>query len=340
MTRTGADMTRALAARRRLALRWLGLLVAASIVAAGCSSADEPDVRVDDAAASRELAAEVGSFDLVVGRPDRFLLGLFSIDNQHVVAYGTVRLAFSYAGTRDRELDPPQAGPLATGTFLPLPGQRLDLSVGEPKLVQRSEAAGVYGAEDVVFSESGFWTVAATAVVDGHRRRTTAAFEVRGRSDLPAPGDPAPRTDNPVAGAPGVSPRAIDSRAGEDQPVPDPELHRRSITAALATHRPLMVVVSTPSYCQSRFCGPITDHVAALARRSDGRTDFVHLELWKDFDGNVMNEAAAAWIAPTPETDVREPWVFVVDASGRITARFDNVVTEAELKAAMQEVAP
>ena len=101
-----------------------------------------------------------------------------------------------------------------------------------------------------------------------------------------------------------------------------------------------MVVVSTPTYCQSRFCGPITDHVAALARRSDGRMDFVHLEIWEDFEQNAMNEAAAAWIAPTPDTDVREPWVFVVDAGGRITARFGNVATEAELESAMEEVAP
>jgi len=44
-----------------------------------------------------------------------------------------------------------------------------------------------------------------------------------------------------------------------------------------------MVVVSTPTYCQSRFCGPITDSVSALAQRYGDRMAFVHLEVWKNF---------------------------------------------------------
>lgn len=65
---------------------------------------------------------------------------------------------------------------------------------------------------------------------------------------------------------------------------------------ATAAERPVMVVVSTPVFCVSRFCGPITDAVQKLARRYGDRMDFVHLEVWRDFEAQELNEAAAEWI--------------------------------------------
>src|ERR671911_1524726 len=64
-----------------------------------------------------------------------------------------------------------------------------------------------------------------TAVLDGRTQWATAAFEVADRTHVPVPGDPAPRTDNPLLGDPDVPPTAIDSRAGDNGSVPDPELH-------------------------------------------------------------------------------------------------------------------
>jgi hypothetical protein len=37
---------------------------------------------------------------------------------------------------------------------------------------------------------------------------------------------------------------------------------------------------------------------------------------------------------------VAAPWVFVVDRDGRITARYDNVVSRADLEAALDRVVP
>jgi len=177
--------------------------------------------------------------------------------------------------------------------------------------------------------------VAIEAEVDGQTQHTTAAFEVLARSDLPAVGDQAPRTRQPLAGDPDVDPKAIDSRAGDDRPIPDPELHDITIADAIAASRPVMVVVSTPTFCVSRFCGPITDSVQELALQYGDRMDFVHLEVWHDFEANVLNPAAAEWIAPTPDTDGGEPWVFVIDSAGVIIQRFDNVATDTDLLAAV-----
>ncbi|MEA3077827.1 MAG: hypothetical protein QOF60_2735, partial [Actinomycetota bacterium] len=192
----------------------------------------------------------------------------------------------------------------------------------------------------VTFDTAGFWGVTITAkLADGKTATGNAPFEVYAEPRVPFPGQPAPRTANPVAGAPGVEPRSIDSRASGGQPIPDAKLHATSIADAIAAGKPVMIVVSTPVYCVSRFCGPITDSVAKLADTYGDRMAFVHLEVWKDFDNKVVNDAAAEWIEPKGgQGDTQEPWVFVVGRDGIVKQRFDNVANDADLEAAVRAV--
>lgn len=314
---------------------WLGAAVGIlmwSAVACG-GGTDGASNQPDD------LVAVVASYDLVVDRPSRFMVGLYSADQSRVLAFGAVSLTFTFLGTgteTDAGAGPPPGPALAT--FLPIPGQDIDATITEPQLVAGSEATGVYSAPGVAFSQAGFWNVKVETEVDGEPHHATAAFEVLERSAIPTVGDPAPRTRQPLAGDPEVDPRAIDSRAGTDRPLPDPELHDITIADAIATGRPAMVVVSTPTFCVSRFCGPITDSVHELALRFGDRMAFIHLEVWQDFEANLVNPAAAEWIAPTPDTDAAEPWVFVINGNGIIVQRFDNVASEAELLAAVEAV--
>jgi hypothetical protein len=285
------------------------------------------------------IVAQVASFDLVAGREGRFIVGLFSADRTQLVAHGTVGLSFAYLGEGDGATTAPggRPGPVVAA-FLPIPGQEVDRGADGPRLVSGSEATGVYGTPRVGFDRPGFWEVIVTASIEGRDETTTAAFQVLEDSAIPAVGDPAPRTVQWLVDAPGVDPEAIDSRAGADRPVPDPGLHDVTVAEAIAAGVPLMVVVSTPTFCVSRFCGPITDSVEALALDHDDEMTFVHLEVWQNFQADVVNPAAAEWIAPTSDTDGAEPWVFVVDSDGIVTHRFDNVATDAELRAAVAEV--
>ncbi len=315
--------------RRRLAT-----LIVVVLTAAACNGGNSRDPSGGSA-----LVAAVASYDIVVDRPARFIVGLYSPDQTRLLAYGTVSVSFAFLGAGDDTATATESevGP-ATASFLPIPGQDVELDTVRPQLVAGSEATGVYGAPDVEFDRSGFWEVAIEAKLDGRTEHTTAAFEVLAKSDVPAPGDEAPRTRQALAGDTGVDPEAIDSRAGSDRPIPDPELHDITVADAIAAGRPAMVVVSTPTFCVSRFCGPITDSVSELALRFGDRMAFIHIEVWQDFEADVVNPAATEWIAPTPETDGREPWVFVIDADGVITRRFDNVATDAELLAAVESL--
>lgn len=309
---------------------WLRRLIpaalAVTLVAAGCRPVAAP-----------EVVALIASYDLVAGRTGRFLLGITAADNQRVVAFGAISLGFRYTGPRGKPLPQPQPGPTAKADYNPIPGQRLDPGAAGPRLVDPSDAIGVYRASDVRFDQPGVWEVTATVPLGGTKATVDAAFEVLASSPIPNVGNPAPRTDNPIIGA--APAKTIDSRAADNPDIPDPELHNTSVAAAIAAHRPAVVVVSTPTYCQSRFCGPITDSVAALARNhTDTNIAFIHLEVWQDFKTNTINPAAAEWINPPGTTDVREPWVFIIGPDGRITDRFDNVAREDELQAAIDRI--
>jgi hypothetical protein len=315
------------------------MLAILTLLAGAAACGDDTDsARPATSTATAGLAAIAGSYDLAAGDQQRFLLGLIGPDNESV-AYGTVDIAFRYTGPAANPLPEPRPGPSATGRFLPLPGYDDDHDhTDEPALVSTGEALGVYATDPVTFDAAGFWDATVTLTIDGDPVAATAAFEVLDTHEVPAVGDPAPRTANPILGDPDVAPEAIDSRATGTDAAPDEVLHRTRIVDALDAGRPLVVVVSTPTFCQSRFCGPVTDAVQQLADAYGDRAAFVHLEVWADFASRRLNPAAAEWIQPRGDSEGREPWVFVIDRTGTIRHRFDNVAGDTELRAAIDDV--
>ncbi|HEV2760742.1 MAG TPA: hypothetical protein VGV86_14370, partial [Acidimicrobiales bacterium] len=275
-----------------------------------------------------ELAVQVASYDLAAGAPTRFIVGLITVD-QRLIGHGTVDLRFSYVGTKEGGADPTPFGPVVKASYLPIHGSVVPSPPpATAQIVRSSDTRGVYGAQ-ATFDKPGFWEVEATATVDGKAQRGKGAFAVNPTHAVPGPGDPALPTETFTLATPDVPRPAIDSRAGSGE-IPDPDLHRTSIAASIAAKRPVVAVFATPVYCTSRFCGPITDMVEELAHQYADRADFVHVEIWRDFQSKTINKTAADWVYRNDE--LQEPWVFVIGADGRISARFDNVVTRPELE--------
>lgn len=312
----------------------------AVLLGASCSSGDdakessgeiELEERTNDG-----LNALVASYDLAAGSPQRFLVGLVT-NEQQLVSFGDAELSFSFLGAGDSDTDP-VAGPTVTAAWQPIPGQQLDSTPDAATVGDAVDGVGVYAARDVTFDEPGFWQVDVTVEVDGDTKKAEASFEVFDEREIVGPGDPAPKTVNHLPGAAGVPVKAVDSRAEEDGTVPDPELHSMTVADAIASGKPTMLVIATPVYCVSRFCGPITDAVQELAQEFGDRMNFVHIEVWRDFEGRAINKAAAEWIYPDGIEEAKEPWVWVIDADGTIVERFDNVASEGEFAAAVDDV--
>jgi hypothetical protein len=323
--------------------RWVAL-VAVALLAAACSSDAGGGPQGDQTAVPEGFNVFVASYDVSVAAagPRRFIVGLTDAQNQPI-SYGKIAMRFAWLGEGSQSGKVTAEPTLsATGTFLPIPGSNPKALVGsdKPRPTPPSEARGVYAAQ-VAFDRPGYWGVEVRADLDGVGMRSgTSQFEVRASSAVPDVGQPALKTRNLVAGdvkgPRGVPASAIDSRAQGGARIPDPELHRTTIAAAIAAHRPAVVVFSTPVYCVSQFCGPVTDMVADLAKKYGDRAEFIHVEIWRDFQAKRLNDAAEQWLWRNDTG--QEPWVFVIGADGRITARFDNVATRGELEPLLERL--
>lgn len=305
---------------------WMALIVALGLAGAGCSQEQKAVPRIPP---ERMLRAEAAGYDLAAGEKSRFIVGLFTGD-ELFVGYGTVAMSFSFLGAKDASGEP-EPGPQTTGEFLLVPGTEPERVPDSPVAVPASKGRGVYAA-DMTFDRPGFWEVEVTADVEDRGTLTaTAAFQVLEAHRVPAPGGRAPNSHNLTADSRDDAPKeAVDSRWSEGSEPPDPLLHRTTIASSIERGRPALVVFSTPVYCVSRFCGPVTDMVAELARDYSDRANFIHVEIWRDFQNGEINEAAAEWLFR--DDDLREPWVFLIGANGRIRARWDNVATRAEIE--------
>jgi hypothetical protein len=281
---------------------------------------------------AKPLDVEVASYELVANQDNRFIAGLLAQD-QEFVSYGTVKMSFSYLGAGEGEQSP-QFFTSAQATFLPLPGSGPATPPPATIIGPPTSGQGVYAAEPVRFDRSGFWQVEVTADVSGRTYSGESAFQVLDAPRVPAVGDKAIASDNFVLDS-NVPAQAIDSRASSPADIPDAPLHELTIAQALQQHKPLVIVFSTPVYCISRFCGPITDMIADLQKQFGDQANFIHVEIWQDFQKHQPGPTALQWLYRGG--DLREPWVFLVDRSGTIVGRWDNVVTRDEVLPALQK---
>lgn len=315
-------------------LRLPASLLALVFAAAACTGDGGPD---PTGPADVPLSAQVATADLYVGAPQRVQIGISgSTESQgvQVVSYGTIDVAFAFLP----EGEDPVPGPTATARYIP--AYLTDDSGSAPALTNPSTARGTYQAT-VEFDRAGIWEATVSAQIDGVGARTlTASFPVVDDPVYPAPGDKAPRTRNATIDSEGVAPTTLDS-AAVDGELPDPALHEWTIADALAEGMPIVVIVGTPAYCTSQFCGPENQAIADLAARYDDRAAFVHLEVWKQYeppDTYVVNEAAADWIFR--DNNLTEPWTFLVGPDGRIVDRWMPLFDPGEIGRILRGLPP
>lgn len=323
---------RAISRRATAALSCV-LLVLTACTDAGGEDDGEPSGADDEPSeadvADSELRLSVASFDLHTGEDQRLLLGVTTAQGG-LLAFGDIEVELGPAGEDPKEVELTQR---TTASFLPVPGAEPEGDGSAPSVLVGQAGAGVYEAF-VDLDEPGDWAVRITAELADGTIRTGATSLSKQRPNgiaeeprVPAVGDDAPRTRNlTIDDIDGerVLPAMVDSRAGDDDEVPDPWIHDATIAEGIEDGRPVVALFATPAYCVSRFCGPITDTFADLAQRYDDRAEFVHVEVWRDYEERALNEAAAEWIQT--EHGGHEPWTFLIDENGEIAARWDNVL--------------
>ena len=143
-------------------------------------------------------------------------------------------------------------------------------------------------------------------------------------------GDPAPRSQTRTSADFEISEISSD-------PDPEPSFYGMSLADAIAAG-PTVVVFATPAFCSSEACGPLLDLIQEIAPGYPG-VNFVHVEVYEDLgvesiDQLRLVEPVREWGLPS------EPWVFVIDGRGVVSAAFEGTASTEELTRAITAVAP
>lgn len=171
---------------------------------------------------------------------------------------------------------------------------------------------------------AGYWgMVAEISRADGTSTRSDFVVEVEPENSGPAIGETPPASENrTLATVPDI---ALLTSAAD----PDPAFYQMTVAEALTTGRPTVVGFLTPAFCQTKWCAPVLDSLAAVRADTGEAVNFIHVEVYDDFQKLTPVKEMAEWGLET------EPWVFVLDSDGRVTARFSGPLSPQELSAAL-----
>jgi hypothetical protein len=190
------------------------------------------------------------------------------------------------------------------------------------------DVRGLYVAHPAI---PGPGTYQATVDAEGLATAGPVGFQAVTDSPLVQPGEAAPASETRT------SAEYQDLSVITSDPDPDPAMYETSVADAVTSGSPSVIVFATPGFCVSQTCGPMLDQVKTLRSEYPG-VGFVHVEIYEDLqvestEDLVTVPAVTEWGLPS------EPWVFVVDGSGTVSAAFEGAVSEAELTAAIDAVA-
>jgi hypothetical protein len=212
---------------------------------------------------------------------------------------------------------------------------------GIEELVDHIHGDGSRHTHVSVNDQTGFYTAVATfdkatdwgvaMQVDSEEPKFSGElrtrFNVLAQGSTPPIGSPAPRSRNLIAAD------VSDISQIDSSVKPSTELHTATIADTIAAGKPALVLFAVPGYCTSALCGPEMEIMRKLAPQYAGKAEFIHVEFYKDPGTNrVLSDPAVEWNLRS------EPWFFVIDKQGNISAKFEGPAAMQELDEALKAV--
>ncbi|HEY6014527.1 MAG TPA: hypothetical protein VIU37_10980 [Candidatus Limnocylindrales bacterium] len=289
----------------------------AVLLLAGCSAAGS---------ASTSTSASAPS----VGQKSSVLPVIISSE----LATGTNRFLFSFL---DATSNSPVGAPDRTASVaFTGPGGQTVAPADGTFIWAIENVSGIY-VSTVDFPASGDWVAHFTTAAAGKpAEQVDFQFQVLDKKHVIVPGDKAPSVDTPTLASVGGDVAKLSTDAH-----PDKAFYETSVAAALAAHKPFVLVFATPKFCQTQTCGPTLDKVKPIAAAHPDVT-FINVEPYqlKDDQGQLQPVLDAnGQLQTVPATDayglLSEPYVFVVGGDGIVKASFELIFTPAEIDQAL-----
>ncbi len=310
--------------------------IAAALLGGGCGGGDSDEPRAPQAASSAKLRAELqgatqsraGDFPATNGRslqqvadaldltgPQVGLAGSVFTVGENRLAFGVIdpKSGFVYGKTAVYVADSP--GAKARGPY----AAPADLLVTDPAFRSRTAAAeddifaAIYETQ-VPLTKPGSASILVVTKIGDKLAGAPAELNVTtvASDDIPRPGEkpPAITTDTVQKASGDIA--SIDTR------LPPDDMHDTDFADVIGK-RPVALLFATPALCASRVCGPVVDIAAQLKASYGDRVQFIHQEVF------VANDPNKGLRKPLLDFNLKtEPWLFVFDRSGRVTARLEG----------------
>ena len=198
---------------------------------------------------------------------------------------------------------------------------------------------GVYIAS-VDLTEAGLWGAEFTTAAAGEASETVRiTFDVQPTGTTKRVGDKAPASKTPTLADVGGDVARISSDAA-----PEPAFYQTSVDTAIAEGKPFLLAFATPKFCTTGQCGPTLDRVKPLVEDYP-TVAFINVEPYElaMVSGQLQPTLdAQGQLKPVQAVNewglLSEPFIFVVDRTGTITASFEGIVGEDELRTALDAV--
>lgn len=205
--------------------------------------------------------------------------------------------------------------------------------VGDVGDHQHSDLYRYYPAR-FTMPEPGIYDLVITAVDSGFGRPPSTSLPVQAFDpadiSVPLPGDPMPLVPTPTF----ADPAGVDRLCTRPDPCP---FHESSFDEVMTNGRPSALLVATPAFCSTAYCGPVVETMIEAAAAVDG-VDIVHAEVYAnpdEVDGNFADPAIRLAPAVIAARLTFEPVLFLVSSDGVLVDRIDNVFDVDEAVAAL-----
>jgi hypothetical protein len=296
--------------RTKVAAFWLATIC----VACGSAAPNQPGSDViskPTVSPGKKAVPVIASSEVLVGQ-NRFLVGLL---NRNGAPIGTPHTQMKIA------------------FFDPKRSSNRPVSTIDTRFIWGLKPAIGFYEGHARFNHSGTWEAAMTLTGGGFHETDRQSFTVLTHGTTPAVGQRVPASNSPTGSGKQLVRITTD-------PHPNPRFYSTSIAQAVRAHKPFVVVFSTPKYCATELCGPMLDIAKQVSTRFPKMT-FIQVEIYQlprsgklpaDPTSLLQSVAVREWGLRS------DPWTFVVNAHGRVAAKFEGTMTAGELRTAINRL--
>jgi hypothetical protein len=209
-----------------------------------------------------------------------------------------------------------QGGAYAQPAVGPFPVRIESLATEKPfqgkTTTEDPDVANVVYSADIDFPSVGeYRPVALIKEPDGWAKIGLRSIKVGEFEEIPRPGEKAPLIQTPTAKGGG-------NLAELSTRVPPDTLNRVNYADVLGKE-PILLLFTTPKFCQSRVCGPVVDVAQQAQHAFGGKANFIHMEIYNENDpANGVRPQVRRFHLPS------EPWLFAINREGIVSATIEG----------------